>query len=106
MSLSDPISPRFYTIASSPLASPNVVQIVASLETDGLCSKYFTTNPKAAHIEIRSSTFDDAMKNEKAIMIGTGVGFAPFRAYLQEKEVLMAKADKVPWVTLYFGCRH
>lgn len=41
--------------------------------------------------ELRKSSFNDAMKWKKVIFISVGTGFAPFRGYLQEKEVLMEK---------------
>jgi NADPH-ferrihemoprotein reductase len=43
------------------------------------------------------------------IMIGSGVGVAPFRAFLQEKECLLQKGkiNKGEMeMTLFFGCKH
>lgn len=48
-------------------------------------------------------------KEIPVIMIGGGVGVAPFRAFLQEKEFLMekGKVNKGEMeMTLFFGCKH
>lgn len=87
--LSDPMAPRLFTIASSALKSPNVIEIVDSLEEEGLCSKFLKARPKELRVEIKDSTFDDAMQNEKIILVSAGTGFAPFKGYIEEKEKLV-----------------
>lgn len=56
---------------------------------NGLISKYFLENPKNIRAEFRKSTFTDAMQWDKVIFISAGTGFAPFRGFLQEKEILV-----------------
>ena len=104
--LSDPIAPRLFTIASSAVKYPHSIFIVDSLEDEGLCSKYFKTKPKEVRVEIKDSSFDDAMLNEKIILVSAGTGFAPFKGYLEEKELLQQQGKPVPMVSLFFGCRH
>jgi sulfite reductase alpha subunit-like flavoprotein len=82
VSLSDAIAPRLFTIASSSLVYPTCIHIVDSLEEEGLCSKFFKRNPKYVRVEVKESTFQDAMINEKVIFISAGTGFAPFKGYL------------------------
>ena len=55
---------------------------------------------------MKDSSFDDAMLNEKVILVSAGTGFAPFKGYLEEKEILLQQGKPVPLVSLFFGCRH
>ena len=56
--------------------------------------------------ELRLSTFKDFMKWKKAIFVSAGTGFAPFRGYLQEKELFSSEGKQTPLITLYFGCKY
>lgn len=52
---------------------------------------------------------NDESKRIPVIMIGGGVGVAPFRAFLQEKEFLKGKGKICEGdmeMTLFFGCKH
>ena len=56
--------------------------------------------------ELRLSTFKDFSKWKKVIFVAAGTGFAPFRGFLQEKELYMNESKEVPLLTLYFGCKY
>ena len=86
--LSDSIAPRLFTIGSSYKKQQNIV-VMASIIEQGLISKFFNSKPQGMKAELRKSSFNDAMKWKKVIFISVGTGFAPFRGYLQEKEVLV-----------------
>ena len=83
---------------------------MASIIDQGLISKHFLAKPEGMKAELRKSTFGDAMKWNKVIFISVGTGFAPFRGYLQEKQLLMVRKKngediRYPKVTLFFGCK-
>jgi sulfite reductase alpha subunit-like flavoprotein len=79
--------------------------VVASIEENGLISKHFKRGPQSIMGELRKCTFPKIERWKKVILIGAGTGFAPFRGYLQEKELAMKENRPFPIVTLYFGCR-
>jgi sulfite reductase (NADPH) flavoprotein alpha-component len=109
------LAPRLYSVASSPLAFPGELHFTAGLieynannrEHRGVCSVFF-----ADRIEVGDSIPLVLEKNEKfrlpgddscpVIMIGTGTGIAPFRAFLQHRYHCGAKGEN--W--LFFGDRH
>ncbi|MGF1585807.1 MAG: sulfite reductase flavoprotein subunit alpha [Bacteroidales bacterium] len=109
------LAPRFYSVASSPLALPGEVHFTASIieyrlnnrEHRGVCSVYL-----ADRVETGDSIPVFLEKNEKfrlpeddnkpMIMIGTGTGIAPYRAFLQQREYTGAEGKN--W--LFFGDRY
>ena len=79
----------------------------------GVCSNYLADlapNSKAA-VFVRESSFRPPweMKNIKGtpplVMVGPGTGFAPFRAFLQEAELLKQQDGKVGDLYVFFGCQ-
>lgn len=109
------LSPRLYSVASSPLVFPNELHLTAGVidyelkrrRHKGVCSAFLEER-----IEVGDSipvfyepneTFrlpeDDSTP---VIMIGTGTGIAPFRAFLQEREHKEASGKN--W--LFFGDRY
>ena len=66
--------------------------VAASIVDNGLISKYFLASPNVIKAELRKSTFTDAMQWKKVIFVAAGTGFAPFRAYIQEKEYRLKQA--------------
>lgn len=108
------LQPRLYSIASSPNAHPNEVHLTVAIvrynshgrDRGGVCSTYlsdrvgdvcagvFVHNNKAFRLP------DDLSKD--VIMVGPGTGVAPFRAFLEEREV--SKASGRNW--LFFGNPH
>ena len=105
------LQPRLYSIASSPNAHPEEVHLTVAIvrynthgrDRGGVCSTYladrvgdvcsgvFVHNNKAFRLP------EDLSKD--VIMVGPGTGIAPFRAFLEEREV--SKASGRNW--LFFG---
>ena len=108
------LTPRLYSISSSLKAYPEQVHFtidVVHYESrgrmrKGLCSTFlaeraqdvpvpvFPSNAKHFHLPENPDT--------PIIMVGPGTGVAPFRAYLQERQVTGAKGKN--W--LFFGAQH
>ena len=109
------LAPRLYSVASSPLVYPDELHFTAGLIEynsnqrlhRGVCSVYF-----ADRLEVGDSVPIFLEANEKfrlpaddtrpLIMIGTGTGIAPYRAFLQQRDHTGAKGEN--W--LFFGDRH
>lgn len=109
------LSPRLYSVASSPLVFPNELHFTAGVidyelkkrRHKGVCSTYLDERT-----EIGDSIPVFYEPNETfrlpedgsvpVIMIGTGTGIAPFRAFLQEREHKGASGKN--W--LFFGDRY
>lgn len=107
LGLLKPLQPRLYSISSSPNAHPEQVHLTVSTvrygERKGVCSSFLADRAGALEVAIfpqPSKHFrlpeDDATP---IIMIGPGTGIAPFRAFLEEREVRGASGRN--W--LFFG---
>jgi sulfite reductase alpha subunit-like flavoprotein len=108
------LTPRFYSIASSPLISPSEIRLMVSVlrfksmsGTDrGGVSSTFLADRASASIPVflqKSPHFrppDDA--STPMVMIGAGTGIAPFHGFLQHRRALGQTGDN--W--LFFGDRH
>lgn len=120
LDLLPPLRPRYYSISSSPLVSPNTGSItVAVLEATaprghgvfrGVCSNYLAGQPIDATVYgfIRKPTIPFCPpKNPHIpmIMVGPGTGVAPFRGFLQERAILKQRGVPVGQSMLFFGCR-
>lgn len=109
------LTPRLYSVASSPLAYPGELHLTAGVvEYDlndrnhkGVCSVYLDERIEIGDFVL---VFHEPNKkfripednNLPVIMIATGTGIAPFRGFLQEREHLGAKGKN--W--LFFGGRN
>ena len=106
------LTPRMYSIASSELAHPNVVQTTVRVvrydshgkERQGLASGHIGERaplgmkmPIFLHANGQFRLPEDP--STPVIMIGPGTGIAPFRAFLEERQVKGEKGDN--W--LFFG---
>jgi sulfite reductase alpha subunit-like flavoprotein len=108
----DPLQPRVYSISSSLKANPGRVSLtvdavryaVDGRARLGVCSTFLANRvapgdrlrvyvQKAAHFAL------PADPSKPVIMIGPGTGVAPFRAFLQERQVTQASGKN--W--LFFG---
>src|SRR6266849_7722248 len=108
------LQPRLYSVASSLKAFPDQVHLIVDVvryESNGRLRKgvassflaeraddvpvpVFASNAKHFHLPENPDT--------PIIMVGPGTGVAPFRAYLQERQVTGAKGKN--W--LFFGAQH
>jgi sulfite reductase (NADPH) flavoprotein alpha-component len=108
------LQPRLYSVASSLKAFPEQVHLIVDVvryESNGRLRKgvassflaeradhvpvpVFPSNAKHFHLPENPDT--------PIIMVGPGTGVAPFRAYLQERQVTGAKGKN--W--LFFGAQH
>ena len=108
------LQPRLYSVASSLKAFPDQVHLIVDVvryESNGRLRKgvassflaeraddvpvpVFPSNAKHFHLPENPDT--------PIIMVGPGTGVAPFRAYLQERQVTGAKGKN--W--LFFGAQH
>nr|WP_233211524.1 flavodoxin domain-containing protein [Mycobacterium sp. shizuoka-1] len=109
------LTPRFYSISSSPLVSPHEVQLTVSVvryrgpggaPRGGVCSSYLADRAGATTTPIflqRSPHFRPPRdRDAPVVMIGAGTGIAPFRGFLQERRALGHTGRN--W--LFFGDRH
>jgi sulfite reductase (NADPH) flavoprotein alpha-component len=104
------ISPRLYTIASSPSAHEGEVHMVVIKDTFtvngevryGLCSDYLSrlqVNTNQTFFVQVNKRFRLPSPEKAMIMIGPGTGIAPFRSFLAEREITGATGKN--W--LFFG---
>ncbi|MDH4564669.1 sulfite reductase subunit alpha [Pseudomonas sp. BN411] len=105
------LQPRLYSIASSPLATPDEVHLTVSTvryqcegqDRAGICSAFLADRAGQGDVSIfiqKSAHFRVPADPERPmIMVGPGTGIAPFRAFLQERQASGARGRN--W--LFFG---
>ncbi|WP_349268563.1 bifunctional nitrate reductase/sulfite reductase flavoprotein subunit alpha [Mycolicibacterium parafortuitum] len=109
------LTPRQYSISSSPLVSPHEVQLTMAVvryrgadgtARGGVASTYLADLPDNTAVPVfvqRSPHFrPPAESHTPMIMVGPGTGIAPFRGFLQERRALGHRGPN--W--LFFGDRH
>jgi NADPH-dependent sulfite reductase flavoprotein alpha-component len=109
------LTPRNYSISSSPLVSPREVQLTTAVvryrgadggHRGGVCSTYLADRAAGAPVPVflqRSPHFRPPQDPQTPmIMVGPGTGIAPFRGFLQERRALGHTGRN--W--LFFGDRH
>ena len=107
------ISPRLYTIASSPAAHEGEVHVVVvkdSFVTNGktefgLCSNYLSEMGEHVHQKFfvqPNKRFRLPASDKDIIMVGPGTGIAAFRSFLAERDATGATGRN--W--LFFGEQH
>jgi sulfite reductase (NADPH) flavoprotein alpha-component len=108
------LSPRLYSISSSPAAHPGSVHLTVSAvryeshgrERKGLCSTFLSDRLSTganARLFIHGNTnFRPPAGDVPLIMIGPGTGIAPFRGFLHERAATGARGRN--W--LFFGDQH
>jgi NADPH-dependent sulfite reductase flavoprotein alpha-component len=107
------LTPRNYSISSSPLVSPHEVQLTASVvryrgtdggQRGGVCSTFLADRAAAAPVFLQRSPHFRPPEDGgiPMIMVGPGTGIAPFRGFLQERRALGHTGRN--W--LFFGDRH
>lgn len=109
----EPITPRLYSISSSPEAHSGEVHITVAKDTFcvneewkyGLCSDHLAVLPVNSEIEFyvhKNSQFKLPEPDKNIILIGPGTGIAPFRSFLAERDATGATGNN--W--LLFGEQH
>lgn len=116
------LQPRYYSISSSAKLHPQHVHVTAVLveyETKtgrvnkGVATTFLAQKRPAGSghgpkvpVFIRKSQFRLPNKTETPIiMIGPGTGLAPFRGFIQERDLCRSEGKTVGDTILYFGCR-
>ncbi|MEE3849138.1 bifunctional nitrate reductase/sulfite reductase flavoprotein subunit alpha [Gordonia sp. LSe1-13] len=111
VSVLKPLQPRSYSISSSPLHSPDEVELTVSAvrynvhgtPRKGVCSTFLADHCESQDIGVfvTSTTHfrPPADPDTPMIMIGPGTGVAPFRGFLREREALGHEGKN--W--LFFG---
>ena len=109
----DPITPRLYSIASSPLAHQDEVHLTVAKNTflldeqkrNGLCSSYLSQLKEGDDFDFyihKNQLFKMAPHDKDIIMIGPGTGIAPFRSFVAQRDAEGAEGRS--W--LFFGDQH
>ncbi|CAG9174810.1 bifunctional cytochrome P450/NADPH--P450 reductase [Cupriavidus pampae] len=116
-----PMRPRFYSIASSPLVSPDTVTLLVGTvwapalsgrgQFRGVASTWLQGLAPGARVSasIRSPNPAFAPEDDVTVpmlLIGPGTGLAPFRGFLEERAAQRAAGTTVATTQLYYGCRH
>ncbi|HEX2683053.1 MAG TPA: flavodoxin domain-containing protein [Ferruginibacter sp.] len=108
----EPISPRLYSISSSPEAHEGEVHLTVARDTFsvndewrfGLCSDHLCNLNLETGIEFyihRNDQFRLPEEDKDVIMIGPGTGVAPFRSFIAQRDATGASGRN--W--LFFGDR-
>ncbi|WP_179474951.1 bifunctional nitrate reductase/sulfite reductase flavoprotein subunit alpha [Mycolicibacterium vinylchloridicum] len=107
------LTPRLYSISSSPLVSPHEVQLTVSIvryqtsdgaERGGVCSTFLADRARDVPVFLQKSPHFRPPEDTTTpiVMIGAGTGIAPFRGFLQERRASGHTGRN--W--LFFGDRH
>jgi cytochrome P450/NADPH-cytochrome P450 reductase len=121
LELLSPLTPRYYSISSSPLTRPRACAITVAVVNaparsgrgtfQGVCSSYLLHQPEGgvvyAFVKDTKTAFrlpEDPLT--PIIMVGAGTGLAPFRGFLEERAALKARGASLGPSVLFFGCRH
>jgi sulfite reductase (NADPH) flavoprotein alpha-component len=107
-----PLSPRLYSISSSPLAHPGKVQLTVDVLQyeiheslrKGVASNFLAEAEIGSHVGVYihpTKDFKLCAPDRPIIMIGPGTGIAPFKAMLEEREITQAPGQS--W--LFFGAQ-
>lgn len=110
----EPITPRLYSISSSPAAHPGELHLTVARSTfktadgsfgEGLCSTFLCQLPEESEVAFhihKNQSFKLPAKETDIIMVGPGTGIAPFRSFLFERDAQGASGRN--W--LFFGDQH
>lgn len=110
-----PLTPRLYSISSSPAVHPNSVHTTVAAvryeahgrDRKGVCSTYLADRVQVGgtvpiYLQSNSHFGLPEEGDRPIVMVGPGTGIAPFRAFLQERRANGAEGRN--W--LFFGERH
>jgi cytochrome P450 / NADPH-cytochrome P450 reductase len=120
LDLLPPLRPRYYSISSSPLTSPDVCSITVGVvhgparsgagTFTGVASGHLAELPDdgTVFVFVREPTIPFRPPEDPhlpMVMVGAGTGVAPFRGFLQERAAQRAQGVPVARSLLVFGCR-
>ncbi|KAI3387511.1 hypothetical protein SNEBB_003083 [Seison nebaliae] len=109
---------RYYSISSSSKKFRESVHLTAicveyqtkSERTNfGVCTSYLNRLKEGDHIPIyiRRSKFKLPIQIKvPLILVGPGTGIAPFRAFLQERQMQKSQGKPIGDIILFYGCRN
>ncbi len=115
------ITPRYYSISSSPSMTPGRCSITVGVVEGpahsgsgtykGVCSTYLRDMQAGDMVQaaVKAPTTPFRLPGDPqkpVIMIGPGTGIAPFRGFLQERRALKDAGKTLGAAMLFFGCRH
>ncbi|XP_014252208.1 NADPH-dependent diflavin oxidoreductase 1 isoform X2 [Cimex lectularius] len=113
-----PIRPRHFSIASSPIADNDLQLLVAVVRYKtklvaprvGLCSTWLSSLYKGYQMEIairKGSLAFPVDSDTPVVMVGPGTGIAPFRSFILTDLALLKNLQKNQReLILFFGCRN
>jgi cytochrome P450/NADPH-cytochrome P450 reductase len=118
-----PLSPRYYSISSSPTMTPGRCSVTVGVVRapalsgnggtfEGVCSNYLARAEAGdtVHGVIRETTAEGFRLPEDPqrplVMVGPGTGLAPFRGFIQERAAQVERGEALGDAMLFFGCRH
>lgn len=114
------MTPRYYSISSSPLATPDRCSITVGVVREpafsgegtfeGVCSTHLERRIPGSRVNgfVKSSKGGFALPADPLtpiVMVGPGTGLAPFRGFLQERRALKESGRELGPALLFFGCR-
>lgn len=113
------LTPRLYSIASSPLVDRNEIHVVVGVvsyanaignKRNGIASNYLAHDASIGEgirvFVVKSMFALPANAESNIIMVGPGTGIAPFIGFLQERRYMMDRGDKIGASWLFFGDRN
>jgi cytochrome P450 / NADPH-cytochrome P450 reductase len=115
------MTPRYYSISSSPLAQSDRCSITVGVVREpawsgrgtfeGVCSTYLRGHDAGSAVDafVKDSKSGFRLPEDAArpiVMIGPGTGLAPFRGFLQQRAALRERGSHLGPAMLFFGCRH
>jgi cytochrome P450/NADPH-cytochrome P450 reductase len=115
------MTPRYYSISSSPVADGTRCSItVAVVEGSarsgagvyhGVCSNHLARQAAGGTVQafVKETKVGFRLPVDPMapiVMIGPGTGLAPFRGFLRERAALKAQGRTLGPGMLFFGCRH
>ena len=117
-----PMRIRQYSISSSPLVDPTTCTLTYSVLNQeakvggkrylGIASNYLSELSKGDRIRVSVRPSHQAfhppldISNVPLIMVCSGTGLAPFRAFVQERAKQMEAGRQLAPAMLFIGCRH
>lgn len=121
LEMTSAIRPRFYSISSSPLVSPDAINLtVGTVAAPAWSGSGFYQGVASSHLRgvepgseilgfVRRPNPPFAPPEDPEIpliLVGPGTGFAPLRGFLQERSAQRTKGIETSAALLFYGCRH